>query len=49
MQFSSSLVLQFAAAAAAAQFHKRQAADTFQLFAYGENIGGLPLVSTGSE
>lgn len=49
MHLSTSFALHFAAAASAAAFHKRQETSSFQLFAYGEGIGGLPLVSTGSE
>lgn len=44
-----SLVISFAATAAAARFHKRQVGDStsFQLYAYGDDIGGLPLISAG--
>jgi hypothetical protein len=45
------LLCSFAAVAAAGRFHKRQDAEgsvPFNLFAYNEEVGGLPIVSNGS-
>ncbi|KAH8695883.1 hypothetical protein GQ44DRAFT_779616 [Phaeosphaeriaceae sp. PMI808] len=49
MLFTNTLLLSFALSATAAEFQGRQKTGPFQLYAYGDNIGGLPLVSMGEQ
>ncbi|CRK17116.1 hypothetical protein BN1708_011943 [Verticillium longisporum] len=52
MHFVKFVLCCFATITSAGRFHKRQNADgsvSFELYAYGDGIGGLPVMSDGSQ